>query len=183
MTTQDDFRALGNDTPILKDGQIAFFKQKGDSQLEELTLFDKTFKNVKNFKSAIFPEFGNSYNPCVIIFSSDSELTEVENLFKAHRMPMQENLIAYGNLTKNEVSQISKDMVLPDDDVHQEVQGIVETKENFRNEMYAITGGFLFTGFLLGLSFLLGAALIIYYKQLTEGIEDKNHTRFCKKSV
>ncbi|SNU07459.1 putative ABC transport system permease protein [Streptococcus equinus] len=173
MTTQDDFRALGNDTPILKDGQIAFFKQKGDSQLEELTLFDKTFKNVKNFKSAIFPEFGNSYNPCVIIFSSDSELTEVENLFKAHSMPMQENLIAYGDLTKNEVNQISKDMVLPDDDVHQEVQGIVETKENFRNEMYAITGGFLFTGFLLGLSFLLGAALIIYYKQLTEGIEDK----------
>jgi putative ABC transport system permease protein len=88
-------------------------------------------------------------------------------------MPMQENLIAYGDLTKNEVNQISKDMVLPDDDVHQEVQGIVETKENFRNEMYAITGGFLFTGFLLGLSFLLGAALIIYYKQLTEGIEDK----------
>lgn len=173
MTTQDDFRALGNDTPILKDGQIAFYKQKGDSQLEELTLFDKTFKNVKNFKSAIFPEFGNSYNPCVIIFSSDSELTEVENLFRAHSMPMQENLIAYGDLTKNEVNQISKDMVLPDDDVHQEVQGIVETKENFRNEMYAITGGFLFTGFLLGLSFLLGAALIIYYKQLTEGIEDK----------
>ena len=88
-------------------------------------------------------------------------------------MPMQENLIAYGDLTKNEVNQISKDMVLPDDDVHQEVQGIIETKENFRNEMYAITGGFLFTGFLLGLSFLLGAALIIYYKQLTEGIEDK----------
>lgn len=173
MTTQDDFRALGNDTPILKDGQIAFYKQKGDSQLEELTLFDKTFKNVKNFKSATFPEFGNSYNPCVIIFSSDSELTEVENLFKAHRMPIQENLIAYGDLTKNEVNQISKDMVLPDDDVHQEVQGTIETKENFRNEMYAITGGFLFTGFLLGLSFLLGAALIIYYKQLTEGIEDK----------
>ncbi|MCR5493709.1 MAG: ABC transporter permease, partial [Streptococcus sp.] len=141
--------------------------------LEELTLFDKTFKNVKNFKSATFPEFGNSYNPCVIIFSSDSELTEVENLFKAHSMPMQENLIAYGDLTKNEVNQISKNMVLPDDDVHQEVQGIIETKENFRNEMYAITGGFLFTGFLLGLSFLLGAALIIYYKQLTEGIEDK----------
>ena len=41
------------------------------------------------------------------------------------------------------------------------------------NDMYAITGGFLFTGFLLGLSFLLGAALIIYYKQRTEGIEDK----------
>ncbi|WP_328287239.1 FtsX-like permease family protein, partial [Streptococcus equi] len=38
---------------------------------------------------------------------------------------------------------------------------------------YVLTGGFLFTGFLLGLSFVLGAALIIYYKQYSEGYEDK----------
>ena len=46
--------------------------------------------------------------------------------------------------------------------------------------LYTVTGGFLFTGFLLGLSFLLGAALIIYYKQRTEGIEDK---KSCKEAV
>ena len=34
-------------------------------------------------------------------------------------------------------------------------------------------GGLLFTGVLLGISFLLGAALIIYYKQYSEGQEDK----------
>ena len=36
-----------------------------------------------------------------------------------------------------------------------------------------MSGGFLFTGFVLGIAFLLGAALIIYYKQLSEGTQDK----------
>ncbi len=35
-------------------------------------------------------------------------------------------------------------------------------------------GGFVFVGFVLGISFILGAALIIYYKQeLSEGAQDK----------
>lgn len=36
-----------------------------------------------------------------------------------------------------------------------------------------MVGGFVFTGFLLGLTFILGAALIIYYKQYSEGYQDK----------
>lgn len=46
-------------------------------------------------------------------------------------------------------------------------------KSDFNNLQMGFTGGFLFTGFLLGISFLLGAALIIYYKQYSEGHEDK----------
>jgi putative ABC transport system permease protein len=34
-------------------------------------------------------------------------------------------------------------------------------------------GAFVFIGMVLGISFILGAALIIYYKQLSEGVQDK----------
>lgn len=34
-------------------------------------------------------------------------------------------------------------------------------------------GAFVFIGLVLGISFILGAALIIYYKQLSEGVQDK----------
>ncbi|MGL5466205.1 MAG: ABC transporter permease, partial [Leuconostoc lactis] len=37
----------------------------------------------------------------------------------------------------------------------------------------AQVGGLVFVGFVLGISFILGAALIIYYKQLSEGAQDK----------
>ena len=44
--------------------------------------------------------------------------------------------------------------------------------ENVR-EMYAVNGGFLFLGIFLGIVFMLGMVLIIYYKQVAEGFEDR----------
>lgn len=42
------------------------------------------------------------------------------------------------------------------------------------------SGGFLFIGFMLGITFILGAALIIYYKQISEGAEDKRSYRILQ---
>ena len=44
-----------------------------------------------------------------------------------------------------------------------------EEGENF----YGLNGGLLFVGILLGGVFLMGTALIIYYKQISEGYEDR----------
>ncbi|WP_270320671.1 FtsX-like permease family protein [Streptococcus infantarius] len=170
LTTQDAIQKLGNDLPKLKDNQIAFYKQKGDSQLETLTLFDKKFENVKNFKNLKFPELGNTYNPSVIIFSNNVVMEEMLELFKQHDLMFQSTFTAYADLSTKDISTISDGLK---SDKNSEIQSDIYTKKTFMNDMYAITGGFLFTGFLLGLSFLLGAALIIYYKQRTEGIEDK----------
>ena len=170
LTTQDAIQKLGNDLPKLKDNQIAFYKQKGDNQLETLTLFDKKFENVKNFKNLKFPELGNTYNPSVIIFSNNVVMEEMLELFKQHDLMFQSTFTAYADLSTKDISTISDGLK---SDKNSEIQSDIYTKKTFMNDMYAITGGFLFTGFLLGLSFLLGAALIIYYKQRTEGIEDK----------
>lgn len=170
LTTQDAIQKLGNDLPKLKDNQIAFYKQKGDSQLETLTLFDKKFENVKNFKNLKFPELGNTYNPSVIIFSNNVVIEEMLELFKQHDLMFQSTFTVYADLSTKDISTISDGLK---SDKNSEIQSDIYTKKTFMNDMYAITGGFLFTGFLLGLSFLLGAALIIYYKQRTEGIEDK----------
>lgn len=170
LTTQDAIQKLGNDLPKLKDNQIAFYKQKGDSQLETLTLFDKKFENIKNFKDLKFPELGNTYNPSVIIFSNNAVMEEMLELFKQHDLMFQSTFTAYADFSTKDISTISDGLK---SDKNSEIQSDIYTKKTFMNDMYAITGGFLFTGFLLGLSFLLGAALIIYYKQRTEGIEDK----------
>lgn len=40
-------------------------------------------------------------------------------------------------------------------------------------ELYGFAGGFLFLGIFLGIVFLMATALIIYYKQISEGYEDQ----------
>lgn len=46
-----------------------------------------------------------------------------------------------------------------------------------RKEFMAIYAGIFFVGIILGLGFIVSTVLAIYYKQLSEGIEDKNRFR------
>lgn len=46
-------------------------------------------------------------------------------------------------------------------------------REEAREELYLLYGGLFFVGIFLGFLFLLGTALIIYYKQISEGFDDR----------
>ncbi len=49
-------------------------------------------------------------------------------------------------------------------------------KNRLRTELYSLYGGFLFVGLFLGVLFLMATALILYFKQISEGYQD--HDRF-----
>jgi len=49
------------------------------------------------------------------------------------------------------------------------------------NEFYSIYGGLLFIGLFLGLLFLMATAMIIYYKQISEGYEDQKRYEIMQK--
>ena len=53
----------------------------------------------------------------------------------------------------------------------------VECRAIARADFLALYGGILFLGLLLGLTFLMAAVLIIYYKQVSEGYEDAGRFR------
>lgn len=50
-----------------------------------------------------------------------------------------------------------------------------------KNGLYDTNGGLLFLGVLLGGAFLMGTALIIYYKQISEGYEDRSRFEIMRK--
>ena len=50
----------------------------------------------------------------------------------------------------------------------------IECRQDNVDDFYVLYGGFLFIGIFLGTVFLMATVLIIYYKQLIEGYEDRN---------
>ena len=52
-----------------------------------------------------------------------------------------------------------------------------DSKESFTRDYYALNGGFFFLGLFLGFLFIMAAVLIIYYKQVSEGYEDRERYR------
>ncbi|MDE6731729.1 MAG: ABC transporter permease [Oscillospiraceae bacterium] len=57
----------------------------------------------------------------------------------------------------------------------------IDTKATFVDEYYGLYGGLLFLGILLGGVFALAAALIMYYKQISEGFEDAARFEILRK--
>ena len=56
-----------------------------------------------------------------------------------------------------------------------------DTSWAMRDEMYAIYGSLFFLGILLSIVFLFATALIIYYKQISEGYDDRGRFQILLK--
>ena len=55
-----------------------------------------------------------------------------------------------------------------------------DSKESFTRDYYALNGGFVFLGLFQGFLFIMAAVLIIYYKQISEGYEDRERYRIMQ---
>lgn len=168
--TQDDFRKLGNDLPELAANQVAFMRLSEKPSLKKLVLGDHTFENVANLDKAIFPDITNTLNAAVMVVSDDSVLETIRSYFEANNPQGYQVSLDYRVFTDLTDEELVTAGILNENG---EYLGNVMQRTDFNNMLMGFTGGFLFTGFLLGISFLLGAALIIYYKQYSEGYEDK----------
>ena len=176
--TQDDFRKLGNDLPELAANQVAFIRPSEKPSLKKLVLGEQTFENVVNLDQAILPDITNTLNAAVMVVSDDSVLETIRSYYEANNPQGYQVSLDYRvftDLTNEEVASIGQQTgdSYNINDANGEFLGYAMQKSDFNNMLLGFTGGFLFTGFLLGISFLLGVALIIYYKQYSEGHEDK----------
>ena len=172
--TQDDFRKLGNDLPELAANQVAFMRPSEKPSLEKVSLGDSSFENVANLDAAIFPDITNTLNAAVMVVSDDSVLETIRSYYEANNPQGYQVSLDYRvftDMTNEELAKVGDAYNISD--ANGEFIGYVMQKTDFNNMIMGFIGGFLFTGFLLGISFLLGAALIIYYKQYSEGHEDK----------
>lgn len=176
--TQDDFRKLGNDLPKLAAHQVAFMRPSEKPSLKKLVLGNQNFENVANLDKAIFPDITNTINAAVMVVSDDTVLNTVREYYESNNPQGYQVSLDYRvftDLTKEEVAKIGEQAgnIYTISNENGEYIGNIMQRTDFNNMLMGFTGGFLFTGFLLGISFLLGAALIIYYKQYSEGHEDK----------
>lgn len=57
----------------------------------------------------------------------------------------------------------------------------VAERTELRENLMTLYGGLLFVGLFLGLLFIMAMILIIYYKQITEGYEDRERYRIMRK--
>lgn len=68
------------------------------------------------------------------------------------------------------------------DRVEEEIRaGFCESRELNREDFYLLYGGLLFIGIYLGVLFLMATVLIMYYKQISEGYDDRERYQIMQK--
>ncbi|MFS1664476.1 FtsX-like permease family protein [Streptococcus sp. zg-JUN1979] len=180
IVTQDEFKQLGNSIETLNDNQALLWAPKRAPQLDSIDFFGTRYDVISHLTQATFPNAVNTIDAGILVLANQKEVDKIYQSYVAYQdqgYGVTRGYEAFIDLTSSQVARISDEKA---SDNQKEKQGIITTRDEMMSNLYQLFGGLLFTGFLLGFSFLLGIALIIYYKQYAEGHEDQKAYRILQ---
>lgn len=195
ISDEDYERLTGNKTD-LKPGQVMIYDGAHDGKnpykYDDITIQGgQTYEVVKNIESfSVGGEVAASIIPHIIIVADDIE--EITGPFKdlTYKDFKLLNVSWYYGMDidvsteqKIDVAEEVNDAIYA---LHQgkpnEFKRIeVESLELNRAGFYALYGGLFFLGIMLSIVFLFATTLIIYYKQISEGYEDRSRFEIMQK--
>lgn len=181
----DDYNHNLNTNEVLNDNEILVYYNDYALKNEYLKLFDYDFKVKKELTS--FKGSGlmtdNISSTYFIVVKDMDIITDIDKkqseAYGSEAVTIQHS-VAYdieGN--KEALLEYYNDLstALTDSSYHYTINSRTAAYDNFK----AVYGGFLFIGVFLSALFLMGTILIIYYKQVTEGYEDKERYDIMQK--
>ena len=176
-------RLTGNKVDLSKNEVLVYGLQEGFGS--SFTLFDQEYRIVKRLEDfPIESEHGTMIVNIVSIVVEDEAM--LEGLY-------QKQLAAYGENASNMDYFISFDMNGSKEEKIACYNALIKAirsiapesyiycRQAIESEFYSMYGGLFFLGLFLGLLFLMATVLIIYYKQISEGYDDKERYEIMQK--
>lgn len=187
MTAQE-YAKHTDETVNLKDDEIYFYPVSGDVDGNQLKLEDQKFKIKKRINK--FPGINQQIeltDSFVVILANQSVLEQCLSDWFPKKAVAAENYPEYNFMfntdLKGEKNQLDFAQTLRNQ-LNQQLgdsQVRIVDKYTFVSENKIFTGGFFFLGIIFGVTFILATALIIYYKQISEGIDDRERFEILQK--
>ena len=186
IVSRDTLIKLGNKIPKLAPNDILIHNYAGQFNPKSVNWFGQSLRvkgqteNVKNYPTQSI--VGNS---TMIVTANDRQAKQLYQriTFDADGYSITQRKLVI-NLSKNDSKQVVKAFksIGENDSNLSSVPRVILSSDRFAllKEGRASSGGVLFIGFTLGLTFIIGAALIIYYKQIAEGEQDKEAFRILQ---
>lgn len=178
-----EYNKIMGENKTLSQGEVLLYTIKGEIKENNLKIGDKSFSikerlkdlNISKRDSSILTE-----GYCIVVYD--------ENI-QSQLLPMDKNRKLIEGLSYNygfDVQGDSSTQVALSTAIGSALEkaGLnvrSECAEAGRKDFYAIYGGLLFLGLFLGILFIMATVLIIYYKQISEGYDDKERFEIMQK--
>lgn len=173
-----EFRQLGSD-------DMLFYASGFDVTSEFLTVNEKTFQLEEMNESPAALNTNALFGDALILVAPDTEV--IESIMSFYNENIAEYPIRYSadyfwSTAEEDEDGVYASMI--EDELWETDYPIgvfYESREGSREEWYNLNGGFVFIGIFLGGLFTIGAVLITYYKQVSEGYEDRERIQIMQK--
>lgn len=182
IIVQEDYEKMTNQSIDLESDEILVYDLKGDYDFSTLLIGDVTFQIKSKIENPI--KIDKLLNPNMIlvvkskevlqsIMDYDIQISEIE-----YELPMEAMISWNTTGTQEQKKSYSEKLA---DKLDKREGSYFDSKELLSEQLYDVNGGFLFLGIFLGLLFTFGAALITYFKQVSEGYDDREKFQIMQK--
>lgn len=192
VVPEEEYEKISGKTVELKPGEILAFQENGGKGDIALNGVDYKVKEWLEEKPTY--DRGNNIFYKTIIVVTKEDLQKMDALqkelvgkdrgylkleFGLYIEGGKEADIKYGNLLQEDLAPLAETLQAEDGDMTPWFR--YNIREEHYSSFYTLNGGLLFLGIFLGFIFLVGAGMIIYYKQMSEGYEDKDRFEIMQK--
>ena len=184
VSLSDYNRVMGTDKTLAED-EILVYSDRLQFDYPTLKIFDREY----SVKEKIDEFIGNGL---IVAVAANTQFivlpdgTDIEELYALQKEALSDGAreiqYYYGfNSDADEETQRAFYRTLLEDYVGHGYEGTIESKADSRSEFVGLYGGFFFIGIFLGILFIMATVLIIYYKQISEGYDDKQRYEIMQK--
>ena len=188
LTREDCKKKYNEEIPELAENEVALITiDKTD--MDTLVLENRSYhvKEIKQFQNTEdFETIADMMDEYYYVIVNDVQ--DMERLWQLQKEIYQENSSSISRQVrldidgdseqKKECFENIKTALGPE---QAKARILIDSRQSSLDEFYQIYGGFLFLGLFLGILFLMITVLIIFYKQISEGYDDKERFSIMEK--
>lgn len=188
LTREDCKKKYNEEIPELAENEVALFTIK-KTDMDTLVLENRSYhvKEIKQFQNTEdFETIADMMDEYYYVIVNDVQ--DMERLWQLQKDIYQENSSSISRQVrldidgdseqKKECFENIKTALGPE---QAKARILIDSRQSSLDECYQIYGGFLFLGLFLGILFLMITVLIIFYKQISEGYDDKERFSIMEK--
>lgn len=188
LTREDCKKKYNEEIPELAENEVALLTIK-KTDMDTLVLENRSYhvKEIKQFQNTEdFENIADIMDEYYYVIVNDVQ--DMERLWQLQKDIYQENSSSISRQVrldidgdseqKKECFENIKTALGPE---QAKARILIDSRQSSLDEFYQIYGGFLFLGLFLGILFLMITVLIIFYKQISEGYDDKERFSIMEK--
>lgn len=173
MITQEEYNRIEKQNVSLKEQEILTYTTNGKCGKKQINIAGQNYQ-VKKELSEMTSQPKSTvemYKTLYIVFANAEQIERIESFSYADKF----NLKGDDGKQKEALEQIQNEFYekFPD--------GTMESRMLSRSSFYELYGGLFFIGIYLGSMFIMATVLIIYYKQISEGYDDRERYQIMQK--